>query len=248
MAGYNAQIAVDSKHKLVAAENVVQDGKDSRQLSGMLTEAKRSLGTEQLTGLADGGYYESMELKRCEDEDITVYVPVPDNSSGMKQRGRYSLDEFTYDAEEDCYHCPQGRRLTPGGNPRFRAGKKYITYAGGSADCRACPMRRRCIGEKTQVRSIRRWEHREVLERHRRRMEQGGEKMRKRGRIVEHPFGTLKVGNGFHQFLMRGLEKCRGEFSLMTLTYNLTRVLNIPGVEKFREYCAGRRVHGPQTA
>ncbi len=48
MAGYNAQIAVDSKHKLVAAENVVQDGKDSRQLSGMLTEAKRSLGTEQL--------------------------------------------------------------------------------------------------------------------------------------------------------------------------------------------------------
>ncbi len=91
-----------SKHNPVAVENVVQDGTDSRQLSGMLTEAKRSLGTEQLTGPADGGYYESMELKRCEDEDITVYVPVPDNSSGMKQRGRYSLDEFTYDAEEDC--------------------------------------------------------------------------------------------------------------------------------------------------
>ncbi len=63
-----------------------------------------------------------------------------------------------------------------------------------------------------------------------------------------HLFGTLKVGNGFHQFPIRGFEKCRGEFSLMTLTYNLTRVLNIPGVEKFREYCAGRRVHSPQTA
>ncbi len=108
-------------------------------------------------------------------------------------------------------------------------------------------MRRYCIGEK-QVRLIQRWEHQEVLERHKRRMEQGEEKMRKRGRIVEHLFGTLKVGNGFHQFLMRGLEKCRGEFSLMTLTYNFTRVLNILGVEKFREYCAGRRVHGPQTA
>ncbi len=113
VAGYNAQIAVDSKHKLVVAENVVQDGTDNHQLAGMLTEAKKSLDTEQLTGLADGGYYESMELKRCEDEDITVYVPVPDNSSRMKQRGRYSLDEFTYDAGEDCYHCPQGRRLTP---------------------------------------------------------------------------------------------------------------------------------------
>ncbi len=153
----------------------------SRRSIYSLTVFLSILSQSQLTGPADGGYYESMELKRCEDEDITVYVPVPDNSSGMKQRGRYSLDEFTYDAEEDCYHCPQGRRLIPGVNPRFRAGKKYIVYRSGSADCRACPMRRRCIGGKTQVRSIRRWEHREVLERHKRRMEQGGEKMRKRG-------------------------------------------------------------------
>ena len=47
---------------------------------------------------------------------------------------------------------------------------------------------------------------------------------------------------------MRGLEKCRGEFSLMTLIYNFTQVLNILGVERFREYCAGRRVYGPQIA
>lgn len=65
-------------------------------------------------------------------------------------------------------------------------------------------------------------------------MEQGGEKIRKLGRIVEHQFGTLKVRNGFHQFLMWGLEECRGEFSLMTLTYNFTRVLNILGVERIQ--------------
>lgn len=87
-----------------------------------------------------------------------------------------------------------------------------------------------------------------MLEKHKRRMERGGKKIRKRGRIVEHPLGTLKVRNGFHQFLMRGLEKCRGEFSLMTLTYNFTRVLNILGVERFREYCVGRRAHGLQVA
>ncbi len=53
--------------------------------------------------------------------------------------------------------------------------------------------------------------------------------LRKRGRTVERLLGTLKVGNSFHQFLMRGLEKCRGEFNLMTLTYNFSRVLNIRG-------------------
>ena len=179
---------------------------------------------------------------------FNISADIPDKSSGIRERGRYSLDEFTYDAGGDCYHCPRGKRLTPSAKPRVKDGKRYIIYTSRGVDCRACLMRKRCIGEKTQVRLIQRWEHREVLERHKRRMERGGEKIRKRGRIVEHPFGTLKVRNGFHQFLMRGLEKCRGEFSLMTLTYNFTRVLNILGVERFREYCAGRRVYGPQMA
>jgi hypothetical protein len=33
-------------------------------------------------------------------------------------------------------------------------------------------------------------------------------------------------------FLMRGLDKVRGEFSLTALAYNLRRVLNIVGVLK----------------
>lgn len=144
--GYNAQIAVDSKHKLVAVEDVVQDGTDTHQLAGMLVEAKRRLGAEQLTGLADGGYYESVELKRCEDENITVYVPIPDKSSRIRERGRYSLDEFTYEAGGDCYHCPRGKRLTPSAKPRVKGGKRYIIYTSTSADCRACLVRKRCIG------------------------------------------------------------------------------------------------------
>lgn len=64
--------------------------------------------------------------------------------------------------------------------------------------------------------------------------------MIKRSSTVEHPFGTLKHRAGMHHFLMRGLEKCRGEFSLMALCYNFTRVLNLLGVAAFRDYCARR--------
>lgn len=67
--------------------------------------------------------------------------------------------------------------------------------------------------------------------------------MRKRGSLVEHPFGTIKDRSGARGFLMRGLEKCRGEFSLMVLGYNFTRVLKIVGVEGFMEYCARRTVN-----
>ena len=73
-------------------------------------------------------------------------------------------------------------------------------------------------------------------------------KMKERGRMVEHPFGTLKSKNGLHQFLMRGLDKFRGEFSLMTMAYNFTRALNILGAQRLREYCVGRRTYGPQMA
>ena len=57
--------------------------------------------------------------------------------------------------------------------------------------------------------------------------------MRRRSAIVEHPFGTLKCRAGYRHFLVRGFNKVRGEWSLMALCYNFTRVLNILGFERF---------------
>jgi len=65
--------------------------------------------------------------------------------------------------------------------------------------------------------------------------------------MVEHPFGVLKHRAGMHHFLMRELEKCRGEFSLMVVSYNFTRVLNILGVDTLRDYCARRSENSEKT-
>jgi len=48
-----------------------------------------------------------------------------------------------------------------------------------------------------------------------------------RRETVEHPFGSIKQWMYQGAFLMRGLGKVRGEFSLTALAYNLRRVLNI---------------------
>ena len=50
----------------------------------------------------------------------------------------------------------------------------------------------------------------------------------------------LKHRAGMRHFLMRGLEKCRGEPSLTALCHNFTRVLDILGCEALRDYCARR--------
>src|SRR6202011_1472311 len=54
--------------------------------------------------------------------------------------------------------------------------------------------------------------------------------MRVRGETVEHPFGTLKMRMGATHFLMKRLPKFATEMALHVLAYNLTRVMNILGV------------------
>ena len=56
--------------------------------------------------------------------------------------------------------------------------------------------------------------------------------MRLRRETVEHPFGTLKMRMGATHFLMKRLPKVATEMAHV-LAYNLTRVMNIIGVQAF---------------
>ena len=112
------------------------------------------------------------------------------------------------------------------------------------SDCRSCPLRRGCLSAKAKRREIERWVHEDVIERHRARMRSAAEVMRRRKALAEHPFGTLKCRAGYRHFLLRGFDKVRGEWSLMALCYNFTRVLSIVGLDRFVVYLAGRAANG----
>jgi ribosomal protein L14E/L6E/L27E len=70
-----------------------------------------------------------------------------------------------------------------------------------------------------------------VLEAVQRRLDLNPGAMRQRREVVEHPFGTIKMRMGATPFLMKRLPKVRGEMALHVLAYNLTRVLNILGIQ-----------------
>ena len=238
--GYNCQIAVDDRYKLIVAEDVVQDGNEAGQLEPMMTKAGEAMGAERLTGLADSGYFSGEQLKICEDKGLDVYVPIPRHLP-RRDKGdviRFSRDDdFRYDARNDTYVCPAGQWLTRRGSLRIREGKRYFRYSSVTAVCRDCSLRDRCLTKSQSRRRLDRWEHEDVIDRHRRKMSAGAPWMRQRAALVEHPFGTIKRWAGMDHFLMRGLEKCRGEFSLMTLGYNFKRVMSVLGEAAFAEYC-----------
>jgi transposase len=241
VAGYNVQIAVDDKHKLIVASEVVNDGNDTGQLHAMAKAAKDELGATALTVLADTGYYNGNELKACEEDGIVAYVPQAKRTARLEAQGRMSHEEFVYAAEADVYRCPAGQVLTPSeGRKTNTGGRIEIRYTSRKADCDACPLRARCLSAKTPTRTVHRWEHEAVLERHRARMKTAAGRMRRRGAIVEHPFGTLKCRAGYRHFLVRGFDKVRGEWSLMALCYNFFRVLTIVGLNDLIAYFAKR--------
>jgi transposase len=244
VAGYNVQIAVDERHKLIVASAVVNDGNDTGQLHAMGLAAKAAVDARTLTVLADSGYYNGETLKGCEADGVTAYVPQADRGHRLAAQGRFTLAQFSYDHVADVYRCPAGAELKPmKGRKHDAGGKLHIRYACRRSVCAACPLRRQCLAAKAKRRDIYRWEHEDVIERHRARMANAGTLMRRRGALAEHPFGTLKCRAGYRHFLMRGFDKVRGEWSLMALCYNFTRVLTIIGFDRFIAYMAKRALN-----
>lgn len=85
VAGYNVQLAVDAKHKLLIHCEVTGDGNDTGQLAPMAQAAKATLGVEMLDVTADTGYYNQIHLKACLDNGITPYAPAPRHPSDQRR-------------------------------------------------------------------------------------------------------------------------------------------------------------------
>ena len=65
--------------------------------------------------------------------------------------------------------------------------------------------------------------------RHRLKTRAGRAAYGKRKQTVEPVFGIIKAGMRFRQFLLRGLEAVRGEWSLVTMTWNIRRMAVLKG-------------------
>ncbi len=173
---------------------------------------------------------------------MKAYVAIPNKSKKMSQKGRFTREQFSYQAEQDSYLCPEGHELKVSGKAHKKNNKWFSRYKSQASICKTCPVGKQCLSDKARLKELTRWEHESVIDRHKERMEGQTDKMKKRGAIVEHPFGTLKHRLGMHHFLMRGLKRCQGEFSLMVLGYNFTRAINLLGVDELRKYCEQRHM------
>ena len=219
---HNVQIAVDNKSHLVVALDVTSSPADQGQLSNMAIKAKEEMQVEELTVLADKGYWNGEELKKCEENKITTIVSSP-NEQGKQG---YKKSDFKYNKEEDSYVCPAGKILHRTGDQ----GRIYTNFK----ECKKCPHKEKCTKSKRGKRLLIN-ENEEYLERARKRQEENMELYKQRQMIVEHVFGTVKRDLGYTYLLLRNNEKVKGESFMHFLIYNIKRVCKIVKVKDIIE-------------
>jgi len=231
--GYNVQLSVDSKYKLIVDHEVTSDVTDLGLLSRMAERAKRALGVDEMDVIADKGYYDGQEVKACLEEGITPYIPKA-NTSANRKRGLFTKEDFRYDPNQDGYGCPAGQTLTY----RFTTveQEREIRYYATRA-CRECDLKPKCTRNK-RGRRITRWVDEHLLEAMQARVRAEPAKVGLRKQLAEHPFGTIKQTMNQGYFLMRGLEKVRAEMALTVMAYDLKRVIRILGVPRMIEALA----------
>lgn len=181
---------------------------------------------------ADNGYSSSKNLKFLKEKGIYGYIPDEKTASKLKSKVRpekpFSKENFDYDTLEDCFICPNGRKLT------FRFEYVDITKNRNvriykETQCKQCPDRKKCSKNSHDGKVIKNYEG---MEAERREMaskmlsKEGALIYQTRKKVVECIFGHLKRNLWFREFLLRGINGAKIEFNLACIASNLRRIWN----------------------
>jgi len=243
--GYRAEIAVDSKEQVIVANDVTNEQNDAPQLIPMVNKvlenvkelepekfSENNQNKEPIKLPADAGYSSGKNLAEFETEKYKDKVEpyIPDTNSQTKERGKghdvtspFHRSKFTYNKEENSFTCPAGKKLHYT-SQSIRNGVTYSVY-NNYKDCKSCQHFGKCTVNKSG-RFIWISEHQHLIDKMRQKLStQEGKKIYAKRKITAEPvFGNLSQNLGFREFLLRGLEKVKGEFSLMCSAHNLLKI------------------------
>jgi len=192
-------------------------------------QEKHSLKPERL--IADTAYGSGPMLDwLVEKRGIAPHIPVIDKSG--RNDGTFERADFTFDAENDLYICPNGKELKqfrrPYKTPRSGGNKdETMRYRARKPDCEVCPLKARCCPKEPQrkvTRSI--FESSRDIARVIRQTKQYSvsSKLRKK---VEMSFAHLKRIHGLGRLRLRGPCGAHDEFILAATAQNLKKLAKL---------------------
>ena len=228
---YNVQIAVNSEY--ITGVDVFSNRTDFGTLVPFLKKLQQHHGIKYEEVTADAGY-ESLENYLFLEENGQVSFIKPANYEAQKTKkfkqkiGR--IENMTYDSEEDCFACAEGRKLPLRRETSELLNGHFVTTAHYRCEnCKDCPRRSICCqakdAEKPKEVTLKKtfWEKRSESQANIT-TERGIYLRMCRSIQVEGAFALLKNDFGFRRFLTRGKQNVRTELFFLAMAFNLKKL------------------------
>ena len=201
--------------------------------------------------LADSGFCNQDTLEYLEKKQINGYIAdhafrsrdprfkdagdhKPKTGSSAKVKTRYTSEDFQVDLDNHSCTCPAGKAMWLKCQEAKISGNIFMQFQGHQADCAACSERSKCLRNVKQAgaRQVNikigtyETEKTGALQRMREKIDEklGRHIYSMRLGIVEPVFGHLTDAIGIKRFTLRGKEKVNGQWQLMTMLHNLTKI------------------------
>ena len=243
--GYNVQTVVDAKYKLIAEFEVTNQCNDRNQIAPMGKKAQEILETDTLKVITDAGYDSAQDIVEAMRDGIEVHVAGTDfdvclpveEGEDQREIASHQDGRCVYLRDRNIAVCPMGKVLYPGWYKKSRGhGVFYNREACKQCTCKCTKEK---YGRKYQVplpegRFTKEYND-EGLKVRQRRITGDKGLVKERKSIAEHPFGTVKQSMDGRYCLLKGIQKVRGEFSLLFLAYNIKRAIKILGIRRMLE-------------
>lgn len=229
--GYNVQIAVNSEY--ITGIAAFSNRTDSGTLQTFLRKLEQSHEKKYREVVADAGY-ESLNnyLHLEENGQVSFIKPINYETQKSKkfkaQIGR--RENMSYDEQNNCYICANGKKLTfrHESTVRNRQGYYQTTAYYRCESCTDCPCREACCkakGDKPKELQVKPDLIRLGSQSQANIQTEHGIQLRiNRSIQVEGAFGVLKSDRKFKRFLTRGRTNISTELYLLCLGYNLNKL------------------------
>lgn len=227
--GYNIQIGTEKQ--FVVGFSVHQRPGDSGCLIPHLEGLKAQLGRLPEKVIADAGYGSEENYVYLDEQGLEAYVKYNTFHQEQKKHNRkkrFLADQFPYDAEKDEFVCPTERRMVYKETIHYKTENGYLTerriYQ--CEDCSGCALKPVCTQAKGNRRIRVSFRLKEMRARARDNLlSEEGETLRSRRPVeAESVFGRLKQNWQFRRFLLRGMEKVKVEWGLLSIAHNMAKM------------------------
>ncbi len=225
--GFNAQTVVDSKARLIVAQEVVTDANDQKQLVPMMQKAETTVGRRAEVTLADSGYHTGTAIQQAEQAGLNVLVNEPRGPSREDGEVDLSHKQFKYDESQNTCQCPTGPMLdlerVEKPNKQGILVSVFRCHHGAE-----CPLAAICTKDK-RGRSIEIAPFHGAVGRQRAKREgpEGRAVIKQRGSLVEQPYADIKSTLGFWRFTYWRLAGARLQWAIACTVYNLRRLMKL---------------------